>query len=67
MSSSQQERIDMIESENANEPEENPAAQEDAPAQPEESKEPEEACCDGERTAAEHRHESADGKCCVDG
>ena len=25
-----------------------------------------EKCCDG-RSAAEHRHESADGKCCVDG
>ena len=25
-----------------------------------------EMCCDGEKTAAEHRHESADGKCCID-
>ena len=23
-------------------------------------------CCDGKRTAAEHRKESPDGKCCVD-
>ena len=23
-------------------------------------------CCDGEKTAEEHRHESPDGKCCVD-
>lgn len=26
----------------------------------------EEKCCDGKRTAAEHRAESEDGKCCVD-
>jgi hypothetical protein len=26
----------------------------------------EEKCCDG-RLASEHRHESPDGKCCVDG
>jgi hypothetical protein len=25
-----------------------------------------EMCCDGEKTAAEHRAESPDGKCCVD-
>lgn len=25
-----------------------------------------EMCCDGEKTAAEHRHESPDGKCCID-
>lgn len=25
-----------------------------------------EMCCDGERTAEEHRKESPDGKCCVD-
>jgi len=28
--------------------------------------EKEQMCCDGERTAAEHRAESPDGKCCVD-
>ena len=28
----------------------------------------EEMCCDDSgRTAEQHRHESADGKCCVDG
>jgi hypothetical protein len=26
----------------------------------------EEMCCDGEKTAAQHRAESEDGKCCVD-
>lgn len=26
----------------------------------------EQMCCDGERTAAEHRAESSDGKCCTD-
>ena len=25
-----------------------------------------EMCCDGQKTAAEHRHESPDGKCCID-
>lgn len=45
---------------------ENAQEAEDAPAQPDESKEPEQQCCDGKRTAAEHRHESADGKCCTD-
>lgn len=25
-----------------------------------------EMCCDGQKTAEEHRHESPDGKCCVD-
>jgi len=25
-----------------------------------------EMCCDGEKTAEAHRHESPDGKCCVD-
>lgn len=34
---------------------------------PEEEKEREEMCCDGSgRTAAEHREESEDGKCCID-
>lgn len=23
-------------------------------------------CCDGQKTAEQHRHESSDGKCCVD-
>lgn len=32
----------------------------------EESKEEEQMCCDGKRTAAEHRKESPDGKCCSD-
>jgi hypothetical protein len=26
----------------------------------------EEMCCDGQKTAAEHRAESENGKCCVD-
>lgn len=26
----------------------------------------EQMCCDGERTAAEHRAQNADGKCCTD-
>jgi len=26
----------------------------------------EQMCCDGKRTAAEHRNESSDGKCCTD-
>jgi hypothetical protein len=26
----------------------------------------EEMCCDGKTTAAEHRHNSPDGKCCID-
>ena len=30
-----------------------------------ETSEPE-MCCDGKKTAEEHRHESADGKCCID-
>jgi hypothetical protein len=25
-----------------------------------------EMCCDGKQTAAEHRHNSPDGKCCID-
>lgn len=25
-----------------------------------------EMCCDGEKTAEEHRAESPDGKCCID-
>ena len=25
-----------------------------------------EMCCDGQKTAEEHRHESPDGKCCID-
>ena len=25
-----------------------------------------EMCCDGEKTAEAHRHESPDGKCCID-
>lgn len=33
---------------------------------PEEGSENEQMCCDGERTAAEHRKESPDGKCCSD-
>lgn len=39
----------------------------------EETEEPEsetesapEMCCDGQKTAEEHRHESPDGKCCID-
>lgn len=38
-----------------------------AEPQPEESEKPsEQMCCDGKRTAHEHRSESADGKCCSD-
>ena len=25
-----------------------------------------EMCCDGQQTAEEHRHNSPDGKCCID-
>ncbi len=25
-----------------------------------------EMCCDGKQTAEQHRHESSDGKCCID-
>ncbi|HYT39225.1 MAG TPA: hypothetical protein VEN99_06935 [Acidimicrobiia bacterium] len=25
-----------------------------------------EMCCDGKQTAEEHRHNSPDGKCCID-
>ena len=25
-----------------------------------------EMCCDGKQTAEQHRHDSPDGKCCVD-
>ena len=25
-----------------------------------------EMCCDGKQTAEEHRHNSEDGKCCID-
>ena len=32
----------------------------------EDNKAPGQMCCDGERTASEHRHESSDGKCCSD-
>lgn len=48
----------MLETESANEQQ---------GTQPEESKQPEQMCCDGKRTAAEHRGESSDGKCCSDG
>jgi|GEM_PF-3602125 len=34
--------------------------------QAEESAPEEQMCCDGKRTAAEHRSESSDGKCCSD-
>ncbi len=34
--------------------------------QAETSEEKPEMCCDGEKTAEEHRHESPDGKCCID-
>lgn len=38
-----------------------------APTEPtEDSPKQEQMCCDGKRTAAEHRKESHDGKCCVD-
>ena len=35
-------------------------------SQPEKSATTEQMCCDGKRTAVEHRKESADGKCCSD-
>jgi hypothetical protein len=34
--------------------------------QSEENATAEQMCCDGKRTASEHRHEAADGKCCSD-
>lgn len=40
--------------------------EEEADPNPEEKAKTEQMCCDGERTAAEHRKESADGKCCSD-
>jgi len=33
---------------------------------PEEGAKSEQMCCEGDRTAAEHRKESTDGKCCSD-
>ncbi|GAC1422659.1 MAG: hypothetical protein NVSMB57_15770 [Actinomycetota bacterium] len=32
----------------------------------EETQDKEQMCCDGDRTAEQHRKESPDGKCCVD-
>lgn len=44
-----------------------PEAEEDGTdVEPEEKATSEQMCCDGERTAAEHRKESPDGKCCTD-
>ncbi len=40
--------------------------EEESDPKPEEKAESEKMCCDGERTAAEHRKESPDGKCCTD-
>jgi hypothetical protein len=31
-----------------------------------ESGQQQEMCCDGKQTAEEHRHNSPDGKCCID-
>lgn len=39
--------------------------QKEPDAQPEAGAKSEQMCCDGKRTAAEHRHESG-GKCCSD-
>lgn len=50
----------MPEAEKMKEPQQAPVPQD------EENKESEQMCCDGERTAAEHRKESPDGKCCTD-
>jgi hypothetical protein len=35
----------------------------ETPAEPETAPE---MCCDGQQTAEQHRHDSPDGKCCVD-
>jgi hypothetical protein len=43
-----------------------PTQQQDPDPKSEEIEKPEQMCCDGERTAAEHRKESGDGKCCSD-
>ena len=43
----------------------NPQARSEAETQSTEEEKPE-MCCDGQKTAEEHRHESPDGKCCVD-
>jgi len=32
----------------------------------EETEDAPEMCCDGQKTAEAHRHESPDGKCCID-
>lgn len=34
--------------------------------EPQETETAPQMCCDGQKTAEEHRHESPDGKCCVD-
>ena len=31
-----------------------------------EGEQKQEMCCDGKQTAEEHRHNSEDGKCCID-
>jgi hypothetical protein len=36
-----------------------------APNMEQEGQKPE-MCCDGQQTAEEHRHNSPDGKCCID-
>jgi hypothetical protein len=36
------------------------------PDQPQETGTGPEMCCDGQQTAEQHRHDSPDGKCCVD-
>lgn len=40
--------------------------EEETDPKPEQKAKSEQMCCDGERTAAEHRKESPDGKCCSD-
>jgi hypothetical protein len=42
-----------------------PQAQSEAETQTSEEAKPE-MCCDGQQTAEQHRHDSPDGKCCID-
>jgi hypothetical protein len=42
-----------------------PQAQSEVETQTSEEAKPE-MCCDGQQTAEQHRHDSPDGKCCID-
>ena len=44
----------------------NPQTSPKAGMESEGSEQKQEMCCDGQQTAEEHRHNSPDGKCCID-